>query len=258
MDHEPTREPTASPGDRDRQQIWKPLLFVAVLIAATAAAWHFRGHLTIEAVAREQQTLRHWQAEHPLLLVVLIVLAYVANGASSFPPSMALALLCGWLFGLWGGLALASFAAVLGATLTMLFSRYLLRDAMSGRYAQRLQQVDRAVDCDGAFYLLSLRLVHVIPFWFINLLLGWTTIRVATFWWATQLGMLPTTILYVYTGTQFPDLDKLAGSHWTDILTWPRLAALLLLAAVSLAMIPLAHWWRRRQTPVSRDQEQSK
>ncbi len=228
------------------QRPWKPLLFLAVLIAATAAAWHFRGHFTIEAVAREQQSLRHWQAEHPLMLVVLIVLAYVANGASSFPPSMALALLCGWLFGLWGGLALASFAAALGATLVLLFSRYLLRDAMSGRYQHRLNQLNRAVEHDGAFYLLSLRLVHVIPFWFINLLLGWTTIRVTTYWWATQLGMLPTTFFYVWTGTQFPDLDKLAASHWSDILTWPRLLALVALAAVSLAMIPLAHRWRKR------------
>ena len=245
MDLETLREPARTPGGGP-QRLWKPLLFVAALIAATAVAWHFRGHFTIEAVAREQHSLRHWQAEHPLLLVMLILLAYVANGATSFPPSMALALLCGWLFGLWGGLALASFAAALGATLVLLFSRYLLRDAMSGRYQHRLDQLNGAVERDGAFYLLSLRLVHVIPFWFINLLLGWTTIRVTTYWWATQLGMLPTTVLYVWTGTQFPDLDKLAASHWSDILTWPRLAALVALAVVSLAMIPLAHWWRKR------------
>ena len=82
----------------------------------------------------------------------------------------------------------------------MLISRYLLRGAISGHYVKALTEANRLIDRDGAIYLLSLRLVHVIPSWLINLLLGWTNIRLTTFWWATQLGTLPATLLYAYLG----------------------------------------------------------
>ena len=238
-----------SPPPAASSRWWKPLLFFAAAVVLTAAAWHFRHDLTLAAVAQNQHRLRHFHAEHPLLLPAIVFAVYVASAAVYVPLGIVLSLLSGWLFGLWAGIALVSFATAVGATLALLISRYLLRDAISRRFDQRLAQVDHALERDGAFYLLSLRLVHVVPFWLINLLFGWTTIRVTTFWWATQLGTLPATLLYVYTGTQFPNLDEMASSSLWDILTWKRLAALLLLAVVPLVLIPLAHRLRRGKTP---------
>ena len=142
---------------------------------------------------------------------------------------------------------LVSFASTLGATLAFWISRYLLRDAISRHFHQMLARADELFRRDGALYLISLRLVHVVPFWLINLLMGWTDIRATTFWWATQLGMLPATFLYVYIGDQVQragSLHELAAHGIFSLLTMPRIGAFVLLAALPLAV----KWAARSQT----------
>ena len=136
---------------------------------------------------------------------------------------------------------MASCANAGGCIVGMLISRYLLRGAISGHYVKALTEANRLIDRDGAIYLLSLRLVHVIPSWLINLLLGWTNIRLTTFWWATQLGTLPATLLYAYLGAHFPSLDAMHRADWRDIITLPRIGAFVLLALLPLALKRLLH-----------------
>ena len=106
---------------------------------------------------------------------------YVVATGVSLPVGIILSIGCGWLFGSWEGTLLVSFAATAGATVGFLISRYLLRDAIYSHFAHLMTSVDELLARDGAFYLLSLRLVHVIPSWLINLLMGWTTIRTSDF-----------------------------------------------------------------------------
>jgi uncharacterized membrane protein YdjX (TVP38/TMEM64 family) len=104
-----------------------------------------------------------------------------------------------------------SFASSIGATLAFLVSRHLLRDSVQARFGERLRAIDEGIARDGAFYLFSLRLVPAFPFFLINLLMGLTPIRTRTFYWVSQLGMLPGTLVYVNAGTELGAVDSLAG-----------------------------------------------
>ena len=115
------------------------------------------------------------------------------------------------MFGLWQGLLIVSFASTIGATLAFLASRFVLRDWVEARFGQRLADINAGVNREGAFYLFSLRLIPVVPFFLINLLMGLTRMKVWTYYWVSQLGMLAGTAVYVNAGTQLAQLDSLQG-----------------------------------------------
>ena len=120
-------------------------------------------------------------------------------------------LAAGALFGLMWGTVIVSFASSLGATLAFLVSRYLLSETVQKRFGDRLKPINEGIEKDGAFYLFTLRLVPIFPFFLINLLLGLTPIRAATFYWVSQIGMLAGTLVFVNAGTQLAQLDSLSG-----------------------------------------------
>jgi len=215
---------------------WKPLLFGVAAIAIVMAYAYFHQELTLHALAHREDQLREYQAAHPVRLPLILFAIYVVGTGISLPVGIILSIGCGWLFGQWEGTVLVSFAATTGATVGFLISRYLLRDAVYGHFAHLMTSVDELVDRDGAYYLLSLRLVHIIPSWLINLLMGWTTIRMGTFWWATQLGTLPATIFYVYMGQQYKSLqhDLADKGGISRLLTPVNVAVFVLLATVPL------------------------
>ena len=229
----------APPPNANRPNWIKPLAFLLGAAAIAGACYYFRRDLTLERLAHHHRQLINFRDEHPLLLPAIMLAVQAAAAALSLPIGVALSIMSGWLFGLWEGALLASFASTLGATLAFWISRYLLRDAISSRFRELLKRADELLQRDGALYLVSLRLVHVIPFELINLLMGWTKIRTTTFWWATQLGMLPATFFYVYIGDQVRragTLKELAENGIFSLLTWPRLGAFVLLAAIPLAI----------------------
>ncbi|MEF1173996.1 TVP38/TMEM64 family protein, partial [Vibrio sinaloensis] len=114
-------------------------------------------------------------------------------------------------FGFWTSLLLVSFASTIGATLAFLSSRFLLRDWVQGKFGDKLSAINQGVERDGAFYLFSLRLIPVFPFFLINLLMGLTPISVARFYFVSQLGMLPGTAVYLNAGTQLAQIESLSG-----------------------------------------------
>ena len=169
-------------------------------------------------------------AARPLQIIGAFFAVYVAVTALSLPGAAILTLLGGAVFGLWVGTLVVSFASSIGATMAMLVSRYLLRDSVKSRFGARLADIDKGVEREGAFYLFTLRLVPVFPFFVINLLMGLTKMKATSFYWVSQLGMLAGTLVYVNAGTQLARIDSLQGI----------LSPGLLLSFVLLGLFPLA------------------
>lgn len=209
----------------------KPALFVEIAVAIVAAAIILNGHLpTLAGLDRHALGLRAMVAAHPLVWFAGYFGLYVAATAISLPGAAILTLAAGALFGAIEGTVLVSFASSIGASIAFLIARFLLRDFALSRFPGLFGRIDRGIARDGAFYLVSLRLVPAIPFVAINLLAGLTRLPLRVFYLASQIGMLPATIIYVNAGAGLATL----GAHGT-ILT-PRLViGLLLLAALPIA-----------------------
>lgn len=202
--------------------ILRLVLFLFIASVVVVALVQFRQQLTLEALAQHESTLRRYQQSHPVLVLGLAFLIYVAATGLSLPGATALTLVYAWYFGFVMGVILISFASTSGATLAFLLSRYLFRDAIQQRFGDRLGKFNQKLAEEGAFYLFTLRLTPIIPFFVINLVMGLTPIKTRTFWWVSQLGMLAGTVVYVYAGSSFPSLSELAEKGATGILT-PKL-----------------------------------
>jgi pyruvate/2-oxoglutarate dehydrogenase complex dihydrolipoamide dehydrogenase (E3) component/uncharacterized membrane protein YdjX (TVP38/TMEM64 family) len=217
------------------------LLLVLILILAAAFLSPLRDWLTLASLKSRQAELAAFVEAHWALAAAAFFLVYVTATALSFPGAAILTVAAGAIFGLWPGLAIASFASSIGASLAFLGARYLLRGWVERRFGRRLEAVDRGVEKDGIFYLLTLRLNPVVPFWLINLGMGLTRLRLARFYAVSQVGMLPGTFVYVNAGTQLGRIERLK-----DIVS-PGL----LLSFVLLSLFPLlARWatgWLRRR-----------
>ena len=207
------------------------LLAMLLVMAVGAAAWFVHRHLTLdELIAREDQ-LRTWTDQHTALALVVTLVLYVV--VSFVPGTAGKALVCGWLFGVWWGVLIVNLALTTTAVVTFWLGRYLFRDAIRSRWGPHLAGIDQALTRDGAFYLFALRVLHS-PYTITNYLLGTTSIRTRDFWWATQLGMLPSNVIFVYAGAQLPTLRQISGDGISGIFT-PGLIA----AFVALSVLPL-------------------
>ncbi len=167
--------------------------------------------------------------EHPERTAGLYFLIYVLATAFSLPAGALLTIAGGAVFGFGIGVVLVSFASTIGATLAYLFSRVVLRDWVQQKFASHLQAVNRGVEKDGAFYLFSLRLIPIFPFWLINLLMGLTNLKVRTYFWVSQLGMLPATLVYVNAGVELGAIEDVSPA---GILTPGLILSFVLLASL--------------------------
>jgi pyruvate/2-oxoglutarate dehydrogenase complex dihydrolipoamide dehydrogenase (E3) component/uncharacterized membrane protein YdjX (TVP38/TMEM64 family) len=186
------------------------LLLLALAIGAFVALDLGR-FLSFDQLKASQASFAQLHAEQPFTVAVVYFLIYVLATALSFPGATIITLAGGAVFGLWQGLLIVSFASTVGATLAFLASRFLLRDWLEARFGQRLADINAGVDREGGFYLFTLRLIPVVPFFLINLLMGLTRMKVWTYYWVSQLGMLAGTAVYVNAGTQLGQLDSVKG-----------------------------------------------
>ncbi|MBS4052426.1 MAG: FAD-dependent oxidoreductase [Methylomonas sp.] len=186
------------------------LLLIAALISAFFA-FDLQHYLTLDSLKSQQAGIDAYRQTHPALAVALYAALYIAVTALSLPGAAILTLAGGAVFGLLWGTLIVSFASSIGATLAFLAARFLLRDWVKSRFSARLQAIDDGVNRDGAFYLFTLRLVPVFPFFMINLAMGLTPIKTRTFYWISQVGMLAGTLVYVNAGTQLAKIDSLSG-----------------------------------------------
>ncbi|MFD1009619.1 MULTISPECIES: FAD-dependent oxidoreductase [Oceanisphaera] len=191
----------------------KKLFLLLVAAIAIALFFHFELHqlLTLEGLKESMTQFNQWKEQSPLLVIGGFFLLYVLVTALSLPGAAILTVAAGALFGLGQGVLVASFASSIGATLAFLVSRYLLRDAIKLRFPERLAAIDAGVEKEGGFYLFTLRLVPVFPFFLINLLMAVTSIKSWTFYWVSQVGMFAGTFVFVNAGTQLAQIESVSG-----------------------------------------------
>jgi pyruvate/2-oxoglutarate dehydrogenase complex dihydrolipoamide dehydrogenase (E3) component/uncharacterized membrane protein YdjX (TVP38/TMEM64 family) len=185
-------------------------LFLLLLVVALIAAWFVLGldqYLSFDAIQSQRQALEGFVGENRTLATGAYFLTYVLVTALSIPGAIVMTLLGGALFGVVTGTIVVSFASTIGATLAFLFSRFLFRQAVERRFAGTVERINEGIRKDGPYYLFTLRLVPIFPFFAINLAMGLTRLRATTFAWVSQLGMLPGTIVYVNAGTQLGRID---------------------------------------------------
>ncbi len=226
-----------TPKNHISNALWKKLLVVVIVaIAASIGYSQFGDALTLQNLATQEAQLRTWQQDHPLLVYGAAFLIYVAVTGLSLPGATVLTLTCGWFFGFWRGVLLVSFASTAGATVAFLVSRFLLKDAVQRRFGERLATFNQSLEREGAFYLFMLRLIPAMPFFVINVVMGLTPVKTRTYWWVSQIGMLPGTAVYVYAGASVPNLATLAEKGAQGILSPQLLVAFALLGIVPLVL----------------------
>ena len=192
----------------------KSRLYLLILIALLIGAFFYfdlQQLLTLEKLKSQQETIVSYRNDHPLLATAIYALVYIAVTGLSLPGASILTLAGGAVFGLLWGTLIVSFASSIGATLAFLAARFLFRDAVNAKFGHQLKEIDAGVARDGAFYLFTLRLVPLIPFFVINLMMGLTVLKTRTFYWVSQAGMLAGTLVYVNAGTQLAKIESLSG-----------------------------------------------
>jgi len=189
------------------------IALVAVIVALLAAyfALDLGRFLSIGFFKAQQTEFDAFFHARPLLAAGLFFVIYVVVTGVSFPGAALMTLIAGALFGLWWGTIIVSFASTIGATLAFLASRFLFRDFVLEKFGDRLRSINEGVAREGGFYLFTLRLVPLFPFFVINLVMGLTPMRAWRFYWVSQIGMLAGTIVYVNAGTQIARIDSAQG-----------------------------------------------
>jgi pyruvate/2-oxoglutarate dehydrogenase complex dihydrolipoamide dehydrogenase (E3) component/uncharacterized membrane protein YdjX (TVP38/TMEM64 family) len=191
----------------------KKIVILTLLVALIVAffAFDLGRFLSLDYIKSRQAEFTALAADKPLLVGGAFFAIYVAVCALSLPGAAIMTLAAGAIFGLGWGTLIVSFASSIGATLAFLASRYVLRDSIQSKFGARLADIDKGIEKEGAFYLFTLRLVPLIPFFVINLVMGLTKMKAWTFYWVSQLGMLAGTLVFVNAGTQLAKIDSLKG-----------------------------------------------
>lgn len=187
------------------------LLAAIALLIVAYFIFDLGQYFTLEQLKSQQAALSEYRANHPVAIALIYMLAYVVFTALSLPGAVLLTLSGGAIFGVLLGTVLAVFSASIGATLAFLIARYLVGDWVQARYGNRLEAINKGVDREGGFYLFSLRLVPLFPFFIVNVLMALTRINTWTFFWVSLIGMIAGTAVFANAGTQLAKLDSLAG-----------------------------------------------
>ncbi len=219
-------------------------LLLGLLLAAIIAffAFDIDSYLTLEYFNQQKHRLFDYYQQHPAQTALVYFAVYVVVTGLSLPGAALMTLAGGAIFGFWVGLLLVSFASTIGATIAFLVARVLLREWVQNRFGDRLGAINRGVEKDGAFYLFSIRLVPAFPFFLVNLLMGLTPIKVLTFFFVSQLGMLAGTMVFVNAGKQLAEVDSVGG-----VLSPALLASFLLLAAFPFIVRKVMDFIKRRR-----------
>jgi uncharacterized membrane protein YdjX (TVP38/TMEM64 family) len=221
-------------------------LLATAIIGFFASGLHHE--LTLDSIKTRQAEFQVFYVENPYLTLGVYGLIYVVTTALSLPGATILTLAGAAFFGFWPALIVASFASSIGATLAFLAARYLLRDWVQARFAEKMAVINQGVEREGIFYLFALRLTVFIPFWLVNLTMGLTSIKPHIFYIVSQIGMLTGTAVYVYAGTQLGEIESVR-----DVLS-PEL----IIAFGALGIFPLitkkAVDWLRSKRGISSEQ----
>jgi uncharacterized membrane protein YdjX (TVP38/TMEM64 family) len=191
----------------------KKLILLSIIAGLVVAFWllGLGRYFTLAYLKGSLDAFHAAYAHRPAVFILGYFLLYVLTVSLSLPGAAILTLGAGALFGLVTGTLLVSFASSIGATVVCAVSRYLLRGWIRDRLSGRAARIEEGIEKEGAFYLFTLRLIPLFPFWMINVAMGLTAMRLHTFYWVTQLGALPGTIVYVNAGREIGRIDSLRG-----------------------------------------------
>jgi len=195
------------------KKIGQRLLIVAVIIIAVILfkVLGLSQYLTLDYIKTSQDRFAQLYTSHRLLVIAVYMTVYITVTALSLPGAAVMTLAGGAMFGFRVGVLIVSFASTIGATLACFVARFLLREWVQAKFGEKLSTINRGIEKEGAFYLFSLRLVPIFPFFVINLAMGLTSMKLWTFYWVSQIGMLPGTMVYVNAGRELGRIESLSG-----------------------------------------------
>ena len=187
------------------------IVMVIVLIIAVFFIFNLNKYLTLSYIKDSREAFQTLYNQNTFPVIAVYMLIYIISTSLSLPGAAVLTLAGGAMFGFAAGVIIVSFASTIGATLACFVSRYLLRDWIQNKFGDKLNAINKGIEKDGAFYLFTLRLVPAFPFFVINLVMGLTKMRLFTFYWVSQIGMLAGTAVYVNAGKELGNIDSLSG-----------------------------------------------
>ncbi|MFH1155407.1 MAG: FAD-dependent oxidoreductase [Pseudomonadota bacterium] len=195
-----------------KKQIVKGLILLAAIgLVAGFFLGDFQRFFSLAYMKSSLESFQGYYARHRVATLAGYMGIYIVMAALSLPGATVMSLFGGALFGLWTGVVMVSFASTIGASLAFLVSRFLFRDYIQDRFRDKLKIINQGVESEGGFYLFTLRLVPLFPFFVINLVMGLTPISLPVFYGVSQLGMFPATVVYINAGTQLARIDSLQG-----------------------------------------------
>ena len=195
-----------------KKNIEKVIIVIFIIgLIVVFKVFNFGEYLTLSYIKDSQEKLMILYNEHPAAVIASYMIIYILTTSLSLPGAVVLTIAGGALFGLLVGTLVVSFASTIGATLACFVSRFLLRDWIQDKFADRIQKVNEGIEKEGAFYLFTMRLIPVFPFWMINILMGLTKIPLIKFYWISQVGMLPGTVVYINAGKEIAKIESLKG-----------------------------------------------
>jgi uncharacterized membrane protein YdjX (TVP38/TMEM64 family) len=222
----------------------KKLAILGVIALLVGAFFYFDlgQYLSFSYVKEQQARFIEFYQQNQLTFIVGYFVAYVLIAALSLPGAVPMTLIGGAVFGFWLGVLLVSFASSIGATLACAVARYVAGNWVQRKFADKLTRINQGVEREGAFYLFTLRLIPIFPFFVINLVFGLTRMKLFTFYWVSQVGMLAGTAVYVNAGVQLGQIESPG-----DILSFELLASFALLGIFPLVAKKAIGWYRARQ-----------
>lgn len=187
------------------------ILIVIVGLIVAVKVLNLDQYLTLPYLKGSLDKFKTLYENHRVMVIAGYFVVYVLTTSLSLPGASPLGIAGGALFGFWTATIVVSFASTIGATLSCSISRFLLRDWIHKKFGDKIAKVNEGIEKEGAFYLFSLRLIPVFPFWMINLVMGLTKMPLPKFYWVSQIGMLPGTMVFVNAGKELGKIDSLKG-----------------------------------------------
>lgn len=218
------------------------LVAALAVLAGLVFALDLQRFLTLESLQASRRQLLDLYRAHPVFFLAAYVGTYIVVAALAIPGAVVMTLAGGAVLGFWVGTAAVSVASTVGATAACAVARYLLRDWVEARFGPRLERIQQGLAREGAFYLFTLRLIPAVPFFLLNAVMGLTRLPLTTYFWVSQLGMLPATLLYVNAGRELG-----AVRNPSDVLSPGLLLSLTLLGLFPLAARWILAWFRARR-----------
>lgn len=226
-----------------KKGLLKKLIIVAIIIAAGVVfrVYHLEQYFSLDYIKKSHDLFANLYDQHDFLVLGGYFVLYVLVTGFSLPGAAVMTLAGGALFGFWVTLIVVSFASSIGATAACFMARFVLRDWVQNKFGDKLKTINEGVKREGPFYLFTLRLAPIFPFFVINLVMGLTKMPLITFYWVSQAGMLAGTAVFVNAGKELGQIDSLSG-----ILSPGLIVSFVILGLFPIAVKKLLGWYRAK------------